>query len=109
MLPLGANVFVVFFVVAIPAILLMAVWAGVTAFRILFPDEPLPMDPVSRRRRLTARGESVPVRLRDILDDQRARQAVGTHPTVPDETAEADTPRGPATHPLFADLWLRRN
>lgn len=104
MLPLGAVV-VAFFVVAVPAILLMSVWAGVTAFRILFPDDALPLDPVARRQRRTARGESVPVRLRDIMDDQRARQAVAPKPTVPDAPETGSR----ASHPLFDDLWLRRN
>ena len=53
--PLGAAV-TAFFFVAVPAILLMSVWAGVTAFRILFPEESLPFDPASRRRRATDRG-----------------------------------------------------
>ncbi|WP_420456495.1 hypothetical protein [Rubrivirga sp.] len=102
--PLGA-IFVAFFAVAVPAILLMAVWAGVTAFRILFPDEPLPLDPVARRRRLAARGESVPVRLRDIMEDERARQAT----SAAERVVPRGTPPSPRTHPLFDDLWLRRN
>lgn len=93
---LGALI-VGLFAVAVPAILLMAVWAGVTALRLLFPEEPLPLDPVARRRRKTERGEFVPVRLRDILDDQRARQSV-----APD----GHLPEGP---PSAGDLWLRRN
>ncbi|MAQ93220.1 hypothetical protein B1759_07640 [Rubrivirga sp. SAORIC476] len=100
---------VAFFAVTIPTILLLAVWAGVTAFRILFPDEALPMDAVSRRRRLAARGESVPVRLRDIMDDQRARQAVGSFPVLPGDASEPRPVDRPETNPLFADLWLRRN
>lgn len=102
--PLGA-IFVAFFAVAVPAILLMGVWAGVTAFRILFPDDPLPLDPVARRRKLTARGESVPVRLRDIMEDERARRSVIT----PQRIEPAPDASSPRTHPLFDDLWLRRN
>ncbi len=102
--PLGA-LFVAFFVVAIPAILLMSVWAGVTAFRILFPDDPLPLDPAARRRRRTARGESVPVRLRDIIEDERARQSVAGAERV---VLRPGSP-SPRTHPMFDDLWLRRN
>lgn len=96
MLPIGALI-AGFFAVAVPAILLLSVWAAVTAWRLLFPDEPAPMDPVSRRRRATAQGEFVPVRLRDIVEDQRARQSVAT---------DGDLPDG---HPLAEDLWLRRN
>lgn len=97
MLPLGALI-VGLFAVAVPVILLLSIWAGVTAWRLLFPEEPMPMDPVARRRRATDRGAFVPVRLRDILDDQRARQSVTPDGGLPD-----------ATHPLDADLWLRRN
>lgn len=98
--PVGAVVTTVF-VIAVPAILLMAVWAGVTAFRILFPDESLPFDPAAKRRQASGQGESVPVRLRDILEDQQARRT--------SVRAGAGGPPGPAANPLFDDLWLRRN
>lgn len=100
LLPLGALV-TGFFLVAIPTVLLMTVWTVVTIARILFPEKPLPFDASARRQRATLRGESVPVRLRDILEDQ-ARQPART-PRV-----EGD-PALPETHPLFDDLWLRRN
>jgi len=90
------------FAFATPAIVLMAVWAGVTAFRILFPEDALPFDPAARRQRAAARGEMVPVRLRDILEDQEARRAVAAR-----EAASAPDAR-PA-NPLVEDLWLRRN
>ena len=96
-LPLGALI-VGLFAVAVPAIILMSVWAGVTALRLLFPEDPLPFDPSARRQRAAAKGEFVPVRLRDIIEDQQARQSV---------TVESgNEPQG---HPLFDDLWLRRN
>lgn len=101
--PLGALV-VAFFWVAVPAVLLLAVWAGMTAFRILFPERPPPFEPPPRRR-ATAGGESVPVRLRDILEDQQARRSVATR----GEEAGDAPPASPAAHPLFEDLWLRRN
>lgn len=100
MLPPVAALFVAFFWVAVPAILLMAVWAGVTAYQLLFHDDALSLDPAARRR--AAEGESVPVRLRDILEDERARQSMA-------EPASGDGPAGPPAHPLFDDLWLRRN
>ena len=102
MLPPVAALVVAFFWVAVPAILLMAVWAGVTAYQLLFHDDALPHRPPPQRR-WTGQGESVPVRLRDILEDERARRSV----TAP---ASGDAPAGPpAQHPLFDDLWLRRN
>ena len=87
------------FAVTVPAVLLMTVWAGVAAFRLLFPEDALPFDPAARRQRARARGEAVPVRVRDILEDEAARHAVPARP--------GDA--GPATNPLFDDLWLRRN
>ena len=90
MLPLGTP-FVVFFAVAVPAILLMAVWAGVMAFRLLFPEEP-PALPAHRARQPGARPV---VRYRDIAEDQARRVTAGRE--VPD------------ANPLFDDLWIRRN
>ncbi|MDT0631332.1 hypothetical protein RQM47_04655 [Rubrivirga sp. S365] len=97
-LPLGAIV-TGFVLVALPTVLLMAVWTVVTVLRILFPERPLPFDAAARRQRARIRGESVPVRLRDILEDQ-ARQPVPAPP------ADGDLPD---RHPLADDLWLRRN
>ena len=104
LLPLGALV-TGFFLVAIPTVLIMTVWTIVTVVRILFPERPLPFDGVSRRERAAARGESVPVRLRDILEDQeRRRLAQPVRAPRPD-----GEPAEPEPHPLFDDLWLRRN
>ena len=100
MLPLGALI-VGLFAVAVPAIILMSVWAGVTALRLLFPEEPLPFDPAARRRRAAQKGEFVPVRLRDILEDQQARQSVAARAARGEHVPDA--------HPLADDLWLRRN
>ena len=97
MLPLGA-LFVAFFAVAVPAILLMAVWAGVMAFRLLFPEDALPNGVLSEREREATRGALRQVRLRDIVEDQQARQEVAARSgSLPD------------SNPLFEDLWLRRN
>ena len=101
-LPLGAVV-TGFVMVAIPTILLMTVWTIVTVLRILFPERPLPFDPASRRHRATMRGESVPVRLRDIMEDQ-ARQP------LPARRVDAEGDSGlPERDPLLEDLWRRRN
>lgn len=94
----AAALFVAFFAVAVPAILLMTVWAGVMAFRLLFPERTLPFDAPARRQRAAAYGEFRPVKLRDILEDQQAQRA-----TV------ARGGETPEPHPLFDDLWLRRN
>ena len=98
-LPVGALV-TGFVLVAIPTVLLMTVWTVVTVARILFPERPLPFDASERRRRATTKGQAVPVRLRDIMEDQ-ARQPVPAPP--PDGAAL------PERDPLFEDLWIRRN
>lgn len=102
-MPPIAAIVTAFFLVAVPAILLMTVWAAVTAYKLLFPDDALPFAPSGQRRRRMARGESVPVRFRDILEDERARQSV---PAPPHDADGASTP---PSNPLFDDLWLRRN
>lgn len=102
-LPLGALV-AGFFLVAIPTLILMTVWTVITVARILFPERPLPFDASARRQRRTLRGEAVPVRLRDIMEDQALRQA-RPHAAPLGGGREA----GPSTHPLFEDLWVRRN
>lgn len=97
-LPLGA-LFVAFFAVAIPTILLMTVWSAITMARVLFPERPLPFGPRPRRQP-TFQGRPVSVRARDIQEDQ-ARRALAH--------AEAGAESPPEVHPLFDDLWLRRN
>ena len=107
--PLGAVV-TGLFVVAVPTMLLMTVWAIVTMYRVLFPERPLPFDAAVRRGRALRRGEGRQVRLRDILEDQRRQPAP---PVFPARRALADRePKaGPVAPggPLFDDLWLRRN
>lgn len=102
-LPLGALV-TGFVLVVIPTIILMGVWTVVTVARILLPERSLPFEASARRRRRTLRGEAVPVRLRDIMEDQELRRAQSAAAPVERAPGEA-----PAPHPLFDDLWLRRN
>lgn len=99
-LPLGALV-TGLFLVAVPVTILMAVWAAVTVVRILFPERPLPLEAAARRERAVRRGDAVPVRLRDILEDQALRHAAAA------SGAEGETTAPP--HPFAEDLWLRRN
>ena len=101
-LPLGALI-TGLTLVAVPVLILVMVWAAVRALRILLPERPLPLVPVERRRP-TLRGQFVPVRLRDILEDQAQRRAA-----LPQNEGEKPEASAPVTHPLFDDLWLRRN
>ncbi len=62
-----------FVLIAMPVIVLMAVWASVTLWRVLFPERPLPLvrDETMARRAAVARGESVKVGFREIHEDMR--------------------------------------
>ncbi|MEM1041574.1 MAG: hypothetical protein AAGI91_03000 [Bacteroidota bacterium] len=62
-----------FVVLAIPVIVLMAIWSAVTLCRVLFPERPLPLmrDEAKERREAIARGESVKVGFREIHEDMR--------------------------------------
>jgi len=91
------------FLLAFPILLLMFVWAVVTAFRILVPEAPPPLDPAARHRR---RGEPAPVRLRQIVDEQR-RRPVAALPKA--ETEAGADGRVVASGPLADALWARRN
>ena len=103
-----AAVFTAFAVVALPALVMMAIWATVTALRILRPEQPLPLfaDPVARRREATEAGVAVPVGFREIREDlcthaqrltlpYRYQAAVGGTHHVPE--------------PWIEDLYQRRN
>lgn len=86
-----------------PLILLMAVWAVITAVRILYPEGALPVDPASRRAR--QRGEAVPVRLRQIVEEQRRSPA----PVLPPRVAAVDGEPDARAEAIEAALWARRN
>jgi len=92
------------FLFAAPLILLMAIWAVITAARILYPEAPLPPDAGFRSRR---RGEPAPVRLRQIVDEQRRRPA----PVFPrvGGAPEGVPPGELGPDPLADALWERRN
>lgn len=103
--PLGAAL-TGFVLVAMPVLILMLVWSTVTAMRILFPEQPLPLAPdhAGERLRQSLRiGDAVPVRVRDIVAAERARAAES------DAARDADAEASTKLHPFVADLWLRRN
>ena len=66
-------VYFAFAAVAVPVLFFMLTWAVVTAYRLLFPEEPRPVqkDPVVIRKIATAKGSHVPVGAREIREDQR--------------------------------------
>lgn len=100
--------FILFVTLIGPLIFFLVTWAIATAYRLYFPERPLPFeqDPVMKRRRATANGRSVAVGLREIRADERQRRreatrqhhyhyAWGGSDGFPEEWEE--------------DLWHRRN
>ena len=96
-----------FFVLVGPILVFLLIWVGVTAYRLYFPEHPLPFenDPVVRREQAAKQGESVPVGVREIRAHQRRERrqedvtvynyAWGGSEGVPEEWRE--------------ELWRRRN
>jgi hypothetical protein len=95
-------------ILAAPLLFFMIIWALVTAYRIYFPEKPLPFEkaPVMMRRQARAAGHSMPVGVREIRADQRDRYRVPAAPSY--NYTDGFAPEG-----LPADwkdeLWLRRN
>ena len=107
MLPVSplAAILAGFVLIALPIIVLMTAWTVVTMVRILFPERVLPFDPSAHRQRARQRGQAVPVRFRDLVDDQRHAEAPAMPYQPPaDASSTTEVPRA-----LMNDLWLRRN
>ncbi len=94
--------------VAIPVLFFMLTWVIVTAYRICFPEEALPIerDPLRVRHRATAAGISIPVGAREIREDQKRYQRQLA--TRAYHYEEGDLRIG-LPEAWMDDLWLRRN
>lgn len=99
------------FLLAVPMLLLMGIWAVVTSYRILFPEPPPSPDPAARGGSPRRPGDPVPVRLRDIVAEQRRRPTpalmLRSNPRshhLPGHGSGTDSPS-----PLADALWARRN
>ena len=70
------TIFALFAIVAIPILFFMLTWVVVTACRIFYPEKPLLIErsEAAVRRRVTRKGASVPVGVREIREDQRNYQ-----------------------------------
>ncbi len=97
----------ILFAVALPIFFFMLTWVLVTAYRILFPEEPAPIedDPLYLRQRATEAGVSVPVGAREIREDQRRYQRAQQ---VAYDYAGTPTLIG-VPEVWQENLWLRRN
>ncbi len=100
-------VYLVILLVAVPVFLFLLTWAVVTACRLLAPERPQPFerDPVAVRQQAAARGEHVPVGVREIREDQRL--VYGEHARARYHYAGGASAGLP---PIWMeDLWRRRN
>jgi hypothetical protein len=90
-----------------PILFFLFVWVVATAYRLYFPEQPLPYekDPVVIREKATAQGESVPVGVREIRADQRRNQR---HKT-PESYHYAWGGSDGFPEAWQEDLWRRRN
>lgn len=98
-----STTFIIFAAVVVPSIFFMLTWVLTASYRICFPEEPLPFrkDPVAVRHQAVEQGESVPVGVREIREDQRQHAGALYH------YAGGDSIGLPL--PWKKDLWLRRN
>jgi len=89
-----------------PILFFLLVWVIASAYRLYFPEEPMPFeeDPVILRKKATSQGKNIPVGVREIRADQRYQRrntsrtyhyAWGGSDGFPDTWRE--------------NLWLRRN
>ena len=99
--------YLVFALIAVLTLFFMLAWVIVTVSRLCFPEKPLPLDrdPVMIRHRAMASGESVPVGVREIREDQQRYRVA--HRLVPYVYLEGGSDGFPAA--WREDLWRRRN
>lgn len=85
----------------------MLTWVIVSAYRLLRPEEPLPIehDPAFMRREATKHGQSIPVGWREIREDQK--RYLKEKSAVPYDYAGEATEALPSE--WIDDLWQRRN
>lgn len=97
-----------FAVVAMPVLFFALVWVAVTAYRLLYPEKPLPFerDPIIVRRQAAASGEEVPVGVREIREDQQHLQSIHSR-TTPYSYLYGVSDGFPEY--WADDLWQRRN
>lgn len=101
-----AAVITAFVVAALPALIFMAIWTAVTAFRILFPERALPLgrNGLAERQAARTRGGAQEVGFREIREDVRmhTRELSRSHDLV-----------GCGSHGIpeawLDDLYRRRN
>lgn len=99
---------VLFAILIAPLLFFLVTWVAATAYRIYFPERPLPFenDPVLVRRRAAATGAEVPVGFREIREDQLRLQR--ERMTAPSYFYAGSASEGLPSD-WMDDLWRRRN
>ena len=99
--------FILFILVAVPIGFTLLTWVLVTAYQLVFPEEPRPYegDPVTLRHQAAAMGAFVPVGTREIREDQRSYFREQAFPAY--DYAYGQSEGMPEI--WMEDLWRRRN
>lgn len=102
---------VLFLLVAVPVIFGVAVWALVTAFRILYPERPLPKPPAPRwrRREQAEPWRSARVGFREIHDEMQGHARRVTLPYRLDRQRQRVGMKGGVPERWLDDIFERRN
>lgn len=93
--------------VVAPVLFVMFMWLFATAYRIYFPEDPMPFyeEAVAERERLRTSGKYVSVGVREIREDQRR---LHRHRTDVSYQYAASVSEG-FPPGWMDDLWQRRN
>ncbi len=94
--------------VVAPILFVLFTWTAATAYRIYFPERPMPFSEqaVVQRERMTLAGEHVPVGVREIRADQRRHQRSRRRRAAYHYAGSASEGFPPDWQD---DLWRRRN
>lgn len=86
---------------------LLLIWAGATVYRLYHPENPRPFGEPSflQRETPTAKGERVPVGIREIRADQRRKRRKQNEGVASYTWGRSEG----VPDPWFEDLWRRRN
>jgi len=101
--------FLLFATILGPIFVFLLTWVAATAYRLYFPEEPLPFerDPVVMREKARRAGQSVPVGVREIRADQRRKKRKSAVQFPDYHYAWGGSDGFPEA--WREDLWRRRN
>ncbi len=99
---------VLFLTIVGPILFFLLTWVVATAYRLYFPEQPLVFDndPIVLREERAREGQSIPVGVREIREDQRRNRQLGR--TSPDYRYAWGGSDG-FPDAWKDDIWQRRN